>query len=86
MRITYDPYGDVLYIEFNKNPEGFTDFDKVEGLGITYDTSGKVSAIEILDATEFVSAPNHVDFECYFYKDPEEPLSEQKPALDSTGT
>jgi uncharacterized protein YuzE len=72
MKITYDPDDDMLFIEFNENDEFTTDTESVPGLAIIYDEQGKVCAIEIEDASQFVTAPNRVDFE-YFQRTVSEP-------------
>jgi uncharacterized protein YuzE len=65
MKITYDPDGDMMYIELNDHYPFNTDTTTVPGLAIIYDEAGKVCAIEIEDASEVVNAPNRVDFECF---------------------
>ncbi len=63
MKITYDPDGEILYIELNSNYPFRTDTETVPGLAIAYDEAGKICSIEIEDASQFVDAPNRVDFE-----------------------
>ena len=51
MKITYDPEGDVLYIQLR----GVTPSDSVdieEGVTAELDEAGHITAIEILDAKE----------------------------------
>jgi uncharacterized protein YuzE len=57
----------MLMIELNDNYPFKTDSDTIPSLAIMYDEQGKVCAIEIEDASQFVTAPNRVDFE-YFQR------------------
>ena len=55
MKITYDPEGDVLYIQLR----GVTPSDSVdieEGVTAELDEAGHITAIEILDASERLTA------------------------------
>ncbi|MDX1994659.1 MAG: DUF2283 domain-containing protein [bacterium] len=76
MKVTYDPNGEMLYIELSKQYPFRTDTTSVPGLAILYDEAGRVCAIEIEDATTLVDKPNRVDFE-YFAPD-EEVTSEEE--------
>jgi uncharacterized protein YuzE len=63
MKITYDPDVDVLYIELKSTTPVRTEFNTVPGLAIEYDEEGKVCAVEIEDATQYVDTPNCIEFE-----------------------
>jgi uncharacterized protein YuzE len=55
MRITYDPEGDVLYIQLRE--ETPTDsIDIEEGVTAELDSEGHLVAIEVLDASERLTA------------------------------
>ena len=72
MKITYDPDGEMLYIELNSNYPFKTDTETIPGLAIVYDEAGKVCAIEIEDASALVESPNRVDFEYLAEEEPEQ--------------
>lgn len=56
MKINYDEKSDAMYIRFSETPYFESDETK-EGIILDYDKSGKVIAIEILDASKNLPAP-----------------------------
>ena len=55
MKITYDPEADVLYIILRDVvPSDSTDFE--EGVSIEVDQDGHITAVEIMDASERLTA------------------------------
>lgn len=55
MRITYDREVDALYIRFQEAT--VTTQHVAEGIAMDYDAEGKLSGIEVLDASKRVSDP-----------------------------
>ena len=51
MKITYDPEGDVLYIELRHAPASDST-DVEEGVTVDLDSEGHIIGVEILDASE----------------------------------
>jgi uncharacterized protein YuzE len=51
MKITYDPEGDVLYIELRHVPASDSS-DVEEGVTVDLDSEGHIIGVEILDASE----------------------------------
>ena len=64
MKITYDPEGDVLYIQLRcVTPSDSVDIE--EGVTAELDEAGHITAIEILDASERLTREElvHVSYE-----------------------
>jgi len=55
MKITYDPEGDVLYIEL-RHAKAEDSVDVEPGVSVDLDANGHVIGIEILDAKERIGA------------------------------
>jgi uncharacterized protein YuzE len=55
MRITYDPEGDVLYIALRDVP-AVDGIDIEEGVSVDLDDKGHIIGVEILDASERLTA------------------------------
>ena len=50
MNITYDPEVDALSIRFQSGTAS-TEFDESKGVALGYDAEGRLTAIEVLDAS-----------------------------------
>ena len=61
MQVIYDKETDTLSIFLNKNKVAESD-EPQPGLILDYDESGKLVAIELLDASEQVKRPEVVEF------------------------
>jgi uncharacterized protein YuzE len=62
MKIRYDRDVDALTIVFNENLIVESDEDK-PGVVLDYDAIGNLVSIEILDASQRISVPSHIDYE-----------------------
>lgn len=62
MKIRYDRDVDALTIVFNDNQIVESDEDK-PGVILDYDAGGNLVSIEILDASQRISVPSHIDYE-----------------------
>lgn len=61
MRITYDPNTDTLTVILKETPVVESDEDK-PGIVVDWDENGDVVGFEILDASQRVTDPRHVEF------------------------
>lgn len=61
MRITYDPNTDTLTVILKEAPVVESDEDK-PGIVVDWDENGDVVGFEILDASQRVTDPRHVEF------------------------
>jgi uncharacterized protein YuzE len=55
MKITYDPEVDVLYIRLIEGPQEVTTHRLSEEVTVNYTPDGRVTGIEVLDASSSVS-------------------------------
>ena len=61
MKVTYDPEVDAMRIVFREG--GFAHTEELqEGILADYDAQERILAIEILDASEKVDAPDGIEF------------------------
>ena len=61
MKITYDPDTDILTVVLKDAPVVESDEEK-PGVIFDFDAEGHVVGLEILDASERVTDPRHVEF------------------------
>ena len=61
MKITYDPETDTLTVVLKDTPVSESDVDK-PGVILDFDADGDIVAFEILDASQRVADPRHVEF------------------------
>ena len=61
MKITYDPQTDTLTLVLKDTPVAESDEDK-PGVILDFDAEGDVVGLEILDASQRVTDPLHVEF------------------------
>jgi len=61
LKVTYDTEVDVLRIIFSNKPIEESDEDK-PGIIIDYDLDGYIVGIEILDASQRMENPRHLDY------------------------
>ena len=73
MRITYDPEADALYIEF-RDVQAHDSVDVEEGVTADLDENGHIIGLELLDASERMSAEelSTIHFENLLLTMPEE--------------
>ena len=57
MKISYDPEVDALYIRFVDGPVEVTTHRLTEDVAVNYSADGRVVGMEILDAADYVFAP-----------------------------
>lgn len=57
MKISFDPAVDALYIRFLEGPFEVTTQRLTEDVAINYAADGRVVGIEVLDASEYLFAP-----------------------------
>jgi uncharacterized protein YuzE len=62
MKVVYDRETDTLVIMLNDAPVAESDEDK-PGVILDYDASGNLVALEILDASQRVAAPTHIEYQ-----------------------
>ncbi|MFN8508613.1 MAG: DUF2283 domain-containing protein [Dehalococcoidia bacterium] len=61
MKITYDPRTDTLTVVLKDSPVSESDEDR-PGVILDFDADGDVVEFEILDASQRVTDPEHVEF------------------------
>jgi len=62
MKVIYDPETDTLSVVFAAGHVVESDEDK-PGVILDYGTDGSLLSVEILDASQRMAIPDHVDFE-----------------------
>ena len=62
VQVTYDSEVDVLRILFNDTPIEESDEDK-PGVILDYDAAGNLVSLEILDASQRVTSPSHIEYQ-----------------------
>ena len=62
MKIIYDPDTDTLSLILREQSVAESDELK-EGLVVDYDTEGKITSIEILDASKHITEPQAIAYE-----------------------
>lgn len=62
MKVIYDPETDTLTIIFSERPVAESDEDK-PGVILDYDAYGNLVSVEILDASQRVTAPSRIEYQ-----------------------
>jgi uncharacterized protein YuzE len=80
MRITYDPEGDALYIEFRR-VQAHDSTDIEEGVTADLDENGHIIGLEILDASQRLTPEEltNIHYENLMLVDIPEDAQEEKP-------
>jgi len=63
MRLTYDRSTDTLHFCLRTESEVFTSDETCPGVILDYDEDGSLVGFELLDASQYVSDPEHLDFD-----------------------
>jgi uncharacterized protein YuzE len=62
MKIIYDRETDTLTVIFTETPVAESDEDK-PGVILDYDAAGNLVSLEILDASQRVTSPSHIEYQ-----------------------
>ena len=62
MKIIYDRKTDTLTVIFTETPVAESDEDK-PGVILDYDAAGNLVSLEILDASQRVTSPSHIEYQ-----------------------
>lgn len=62
MKVIYDPETDTLTIILSERPVAESDEDK-PGVILDYDAYGNLVSVEILDASQRVTAPSRIEYQ-----------------------
>jgi len=62
MKVIYDPETDTLMVIFADAPVTESDEDK-PGVILDYDANGNLVSLEMLDASQRVSAPSRIEYQ-----------------------
>jgi uncharacterized protein YuzE len=62
MKVIYDGQTDTLTVIFAETPVAESDEDK-PGVILDYDASGNLVSLEILDASQRVRSPTHIEYQ-----------------------
>ena len=57
MRITYDPEGDILYVELRQDVRAYDNVDIEPGVSVDLDEVGHIIGLELMDASERLGSP-----------------------------